>query len=80
MTADPVYRLGCGAIFGYNHDIPTPNACVNCPPKRCPDCGEMDHITNLCSCWKSMDDDSPADIKAMFADWGLNVTTTKETR
>lgn len=79
MTDNEIHCLSCNSVCGHGNDIPTPNACVNCPPKRCPDCGEMDHITNLCSCWKSMEHDSPADIKAMFADWGLNVTITKET-
>ncbi|MDZ7914772.1 MAG: hypothetical protein U5O16_23510 [Rhodococcus sp. (in: high G+C Gram-positive bacteria)] len=79
MTADPVYCLGCNSIRGYGNTIPTPSTCSECPPTLCPDCGEWDghQPGTFCRCWVSMDNDSPADIKAMFADIGLSVTTTK---
>jgi len=59
--------LGCGAAA--DSAGPQPSACGECPPSTCEECGGVNHIatSRMCSCWVSVEDLAPADIKAIFA-------------
>jgi len=64
----------CGAPFP--EDLPTPSSCHLCPPVPCADCGGRDDRN--CPCWISLENDTLADSKAMFAAMGLTVSLTGE--
>jgi len=56
--------------------VPEADFCSKCPPRLCVDCGEMDSMADNCSCWVSIADMAPADVKAIFAaDSTFNVST-----
>ncbi len=65
---------GCGrtktAPTGTLTDLFPSEQCGDCPPRRCPDCGEMDSAAKHCSCWTDLTAMSHADVKALFAEDG----------
>jgi hypothetical protein len=71
MTKFPDWQQcgGAGHHPGYRSD----SYCGDCPPRTCDGCGKPDSHAAPCACWISMENDLPADIKAMFAEVGLGV-------
>lgn len=71
------YCLTCGTFRVYADFLPEMpdgkgpdteiSSCVDCLPKKCERCGEMDSYRESCSCWISLEDMPMADIKALFA-------------
>lgn len=71
---------GCGQVKdspdgSFTDHVPSEH-CGNCPPWKCPDCGEMDSAARPCSCWIDLTAMPHADVKALFAaDGTFNVGT-----
>ena len=65
---------GCGdtknSLTGDPTDLFPSEHCGNCPPWKCPDCGEMDSAAKKCSCWIDLTTMAHADVKALFAEDG----------
>lgn len=71
---------GCGHLVPNGEgSTPPPDHCGNCPPWVCDGCGQLDSMTQPCSCWVAVDHLPLADLKAVFAsDGSFNVGTNGE--
>ena len=74
-STDPIRCRRCNTIRGYDNEVPTPDACEQCPPSACDQCAGVDD--RYCECWVPLSGMALADIKASFADLGLSVSTTQ---
>lgn len=71
-SVTPILRCkGCGAtkagLTGDPTDLFPSDHCDQCPPWRCPDCGQMDSAAAKCPCWIDLTVLPHADVKALFA-------------
>ena len=69
--------LGCGrtatGVQGDPTDIAPSLHCSQCPPWTCETCGEPCTVTELCSCWTTLEGLPLADIKALLTGAGLSI-------
>ena len=72
----------CGATYRVNDGVEYPRSsmtyCEDCPPLPCKECGGGNNATQSCSCWKSLEDESLADLKGIFAGMGLSVEKVRD--
>ncbi len=75
---DAIFCRGCGAASGIWPENPVPEHCGECPPWICDQCGSWDSAAKPCPCWHTFENDSLADIKAMFATIDLSVEVPRD--
>lgn len=74
----PIHCAGCGALRGWDGEVPPPNHCDQCPPWKCHSCGRMDSMADPCPCWVSLEGKNLADLKAIFALGDMSIVERRE--